>query len=122
MARRRSYLRDLAPSRDELEAAKTAETAAQDGSTWGSAIGTGIGAVGGGLLGSFVAPGLGTAAGASLGAGVGGSLGSAVGGAMGAGKADQAEEKLRDADLERQKALEEEQMYQDALQRFLETE
>lgn len=119
MARRRSALRDFAPTQEEIEAARTAGSAAQDGATWGSAIGTGIGAVGGGLLGSFVAPGLGTAAGAGLGASVGSGIGSAIGGGMGAEKADAAEDTLRDGDLERQKQIEDERLYQEALDRFL---
>jgi hypothetical protein len=118
---RRSYLRDLAPTDEELEAAKRAESAAQDGSTWGSAIGTGLGAVGGGLLGTFVAPGLGTAAGAGLGASIGGGLGSAIGGGIGGMQADEAEETLREGAEKRQEALEQEELYQQALKRFLET-
>lgn len=121
MARRRSRLRDLAPTQAEIEAARTAGSAAQDGSTWGSAIGTGIGAVGGGILGTLAGPGLGTAAGAGLGASVGGGIGSAIGGHLGSQKADEAEDKLRDAEVERQKAIEDEQLYDEALQRFLET-
>jgi hypothetical protein len=121
MARRRSYLRDMAPSEEELRAAKTSASAAQDGSTWGSAIGTGLGALGGGILGTAVVPGLGTAAGAGIGAGIGGGLGSAIGGAVGGAQADEADKIVREGEEERQKTVDDEQMYQDALDRFLRT-
>lgn len=117
--RRRSRLRDLAPTDEEMRAARTAGSAAQDGSTWGSAIGTGLGAVAGGLLGTAVAPGLGTAGGAGLGASIGGGLGSAIGGHVGAQQADDAEDTLRDAEMEREKARVDEELYQEALDRFL---
>ncbi len=117
---RRSRLRDLAPTPEELEAARTAETAGQDGASWGTAIGTGLGAVGGGLLGSLAGPG-GTMAGAGLGASVGGGLGAAVGGQMGADTADKAADSLRPGEEERAKAVEDEELYQEALDRFLRT-
>lgn len=118
MPRRRSSLRDFAPTQEELDAAKTEASAGQDGSTWGSAIGTGLGAVGGGLLGSLAGPG-GAMAGAGLGASVGGGLGSAIGGAVGSAQADKASDKLHASDAARQKAIEDEQAYQEALDRFL---
>lgn len=120
MARRRSRLRDLAPTDEEIRASRTAGSAAQDGSTWGSAIGTGLGAVGGGLLGTLAGPGLGTAAGAGLGASVGGGLGSAIGGALGGAQADEAQDTLDEAALKRQEELEEAQLLEEARQRFLE--
>lgn len=117
---RRSRLRDLSPTPKELEAARTAESAGQDGSTWGGAIGTGLGAVGGGLLGSLAGPG-GTMAGAALGAGVGGGLGSAVGGHLGGQQADKAADSLRAGETERADAEDDETLYQAALDRFLRT-
>ncbi len=121
MARRRSYLRDMAPSEEELRAAKTAGSAAQDGSTWGSGIGTALGAVGGGIVGGLATGGVGVVPGAMAGAGLGGGLGSAIGGGIGGAQADEAEKKLRDGEEERSKAVEDEQLYQEALDRFLRT-
>jgi len=117
----RSYLRDLAPTPDELAETKTAEAAGPEGSSIGSGIGTALGALAGGALGTFALPGLGTAAGATLGAGVGGGLGSAIGGGIGNSIADDAQKKANAAALKRQQAITEEQLYQDALDRFLST-
>ena len=123
--RRRSWMRDMAPSPEEIEAAKVAESAGPTGTAWGSGIGSVLGGAAG--LGVSALLGAGTA-GAGLvsapeliaaGAGVGGGLGGAAGGAIGGYFADEAEDKVRKAQQVRQEVLEEEQLYQEALDRFL---
>lgn len=118
---RRSYLRDLAASPEEIEAAKRAQSAGGTGAAIGTTLGTALGGVGGGLLGTFALPGLGTAAGAGLGATLGGGIGSAIGGMAGGAVADDAEEKLSEGQKKRQELLEQEGLYEEALQRVLRT-
>jgi hypothetical protein len=70
----------------------------------GAGVAPALGAVGGGLLGTFAMPGLGTAAGAGLGMAAGQGVGSLMtGGAdMMAEDDEQAAQKHRDRELERQ--------------------
>lgn len=121
MPRRRSYLRDLAATPEELEAAKVASSAGQNGATVGGGIGTALGALAGGLIAGIPTAGAGAIEGAGLGAGIGGSLGTAIGGAVGGAQADDAEKTLRDAEERRQKALQDQQLYEEAVQRLMQT-
>jgi phage tail tape-measure protein len=117
----RRYIEDLTASPDELEETKTAEAAGPEGSAIGGGIGTALGAIAGGLIGGIPTAGAGAIPGATLGAGVGGSLGTALGGFIGGGIADDASKKAQAAALKRQTAITQEQLYQDALNRFLST-
>lgn len=109
----------MAATPEELEAAKTAASAGQDGATWGGGIGTALGALAGGLIGGLPTAGAGAIPGATIGGGIGGSLGTAIGSMVGGGIADDAEEKMRDAELRRATAIEDEQLYDEALQKYL---
>jgi hypothetical protein len=117
----RHPFRDLAATPEELEAAKTAASAGQNDATIGGGIGTALGALAGGLIGGIPTAGAGALPGAATGAGIGGSLGTAIGGLVGAGQADTAQKTLSEDELKRQKALEDEQLYQEAVNRLMQT-
>ena len=120
MARGRLTARDLEVSDAERQAARTlaeggagARTA---GSTIGSLAGAGLGALG------FLVPGVGAALGPAtmgLGSSLGGALGGEIGGMTAQGGLDDAQEDLREAEMERQKKLEAYQLRQDALDALL---
>lgn len=117
MARRFSYPNpdELEPTDAELADERTAAGAQQTD----SAIGGGVGGVLGGALGALGIPlGLGEVtipAGIALGSGVG----SAIGGQVGGGAANEADARLRDAQLKRQKKLTALQMREQALNDLL---
>lgn len=103
----------------EKRDARTAGSAAQDGSTWGGLAGTvvggGIGALASIPLGfGATAPALVPAA-----AGIGGGIGSAIGGHLGAQEADKAEDRLSAAEQERERERVDEELYREAVDRFL---
>lgn len=113
----------MAASPEEIEAAKTAESAGTSGAALGGGIGTVLGGLGG--LGAAALTGplsVGTAlpfvtGGASL----GGSLGSAIGGGIGGGIADDAQEKVSAGETERAEEIEQERLYAEALDRLMRT-
>lgn len=104
---------EFEPSAKERAAARTSAAAQQQGSAWGTGIGGALGA-GLGALGFFGGPGVGAIT-LPAGAAAGGALGNAVGGWIGGMQADEADEELRAAEMERQRKLAEMQMRQEAL-------
>jgi hypothetical protein len=112
---------DLMPSDEELEMMRTAQSAPGTGEAIGSAIGAGLGTVGGGLVGSLIAPGAGTLTGAGLGGTLGSQLGRLVGGGIGGMVAEGPEERLGEIEQERQEKITAQQMRDEALRRLLET-
>jgi len=106
MAYRYPTLDELAASDAEREAAKTSAGAQQQGTAWGSGIGSVLGGAAG-LLPLLAGP-----AGAALlpmtvplGATLGGGLGGAIGGSVGEAQANAADEALSGPELERAKKL-----------------
>ena len=88
------------------------------GSTIGSILGGGLGALG------FLVPGAGAALGPALmsaGAGLGGQVGGMIGEKSAEGEIDDAEEDLMDADEQRKRKLADYQLRQEALQGLLGT-
>ena len=102
---------DIAPSERELEDAKTAASAQQNGGSIGGALGT----AGGAIIGTLLGPGIGTAAGAAL----GGTIGSAAGNFIGGQIANGASDELQHAAAIRARKLADFQLKQRALDQLL---
>lgn len=113
---------ELAPTEDELKAARDAAGAQQTDSAWGSGIGTVLG----GLAG--LAPLLAGPAGVPLlavtepaGLTMGGAVGSTIGGMIGSDTANKAENELQKGEIERQKKVTALQLRNQALQQLMNT-
>jgi hypothetical protein len=111
---------EFAPTREELDATRTAAGAPQTGTSWGAGVGTVLGGLAGLLPLLAAQPEL-LPLTIPAGAAAGGALGSAVGGSVGGAVASGANEIVDAATQERNRKLAQLQMHQQALDALMNT-